>query len=189
MKIQSITLLAFSAAAVAFIAWGSFGMFAWNIWNEKASISSSTSDAETVTERQSASLRLHSLARETKSARDRLNSLTGSEVLGIANIIEGVGKSTGVPVTISGATQSSPSPKSKAPASILHPIVFVVEAEGSFASLMHTTQLLENLPILSSLQSLELNYVQTYSDSVKTKKQAWRLSARIQVMTTSNVSL
>ena len=160
-------------------------MFAWNIWNEKASISSSTSDAETVTERQSASLRLHSLARETKSARDRLNSLTGSEVLGIANIIERVGKSTGVAVTIIGATQSAPSPKSKAPAPILHPI----EAEGSFASLMHTTQLLENLPILSSLQSLELNYVQTYSDSVKTKKQAWRLSARIQVMTTANVSL
>jgi len=164
-------------------------MFAWNIWSEKASISSSTSDSETATERQSASLRLRSLVRETKSARDRLNSLTGSEVLGIANIIEGVGKSTGMAVTIIGATQSPPSQKSKVPAPILHPIVFIVEAEGSFASIMHTAQLLENLPIPSSLQSLELNYTQNYSDSVKTKKQAWRLSARIQVMTTANVSL
>lgn len=188
MKIHSITIIAFSAVAAALIAWGSFGMFAWNIWSEEASISSNTNSAEAITERQSVSLRLRSLTRETKSARDRLDSLAGSEVLGIANIIEGVGKSTGVPVKISGAIQSSPSPKAKTPAPILHPIVLIVEAEGSFASLMHTAQLLENLPILSSLQSLELDYVQNYSDSVKTKKQVWRLSARIQVMTTSNVS-
>ncbi|MCR4281192.1 MAG: hypothetical protein NUV88_02580 [Candidatus Kaiserbacteria bacterium] len=188
MKIRSITPIAFSTAAAALIAWGSFGMFAWNIWNEEASIRSNTNNAETVTERQSASLRLHSLARETKSARDRLDSLTGSEVLGIANIIEGIGKSTGVAVTISGAIQSSPAPKSKTTSSILHPIILIIEAEGSFASLMHTAELLENLPILSSLQSLELDYTQNYSGSVKTKKQVWRLSARIQIMTTANVS-
>lgn len=187
MKMRPITLIAFAAAVSALIAWSAFVMFAWNVSSQKGNIISHATNAEAVAERENAALRLHALARDTKTVREELDGLTRAEVLGIADIIEGIGKSAGVGIKINGATPDS-SPQSSDAAPDLQSVVFLVEAEGAFSSVMHAVLLFENLPVLSSVQSLELARVGDYAGPAKTKAPLWRLSARIQVMTTVDIS-
>ncbi|MDO8562045.1 MAG: hypothetical protein Q7S05_04460 [bacterium] len=192
MKTRSITFIAFAAAAAAAIAWGAFAMFAIDVLGKESDRSIRAVDAETISERESAAMRLHTLARDTKSDRDQLDILMQAEILGVVNIIENVGKSTGVIVTISGATpETEPRKSGQQAGAVTRPfgtISFLVEAEGTFSSLMHTALLFENLPILSSVQNLELERISVLGSSPKTKKQLWRLSARIQVVSAADIS-
>ncbi|MDO8481856.1 MAG: hypothetical protein Q7S75_02120 [bacterium] len=191
MKIRPITLIAFVAVAAALVAWGALAVFAWNIMSEESKIRSHATYTEAVTARENVSMGLNALARDTKSGRDQLDSLTRKEVLEIANIIEGVGKSTGVTVKIGGATSEPVTQKSGKSITVnttMHAVNFIVDAEGTFSSVMHTALLFENLPAISSIQSLQLVRVQNSGDSAKAKTKLWRLSARIQVITTANIS-
>ena len=188
MNMRPITLFAWLAVAGAVIAWGAFSMFALNIMSQESAIRSHATDAEAITARESTALRLHALARDTKNERDRLDSLASAEVLEIADIIEGVGESAGVKVKIGGAVPEISSQQSAGGAPSLSAIGFQVEAEGAFPAVMHAAMLFENLPVLSSVQSLELTRAQGGEVSSKTKIQLWRLSARIQVMPTADIS-
>lgn len=193
MKTRSTTLITFAAMAAALIAWGAFAMFAQNVVGAENAREASAADAESAAEREIATLRLHSLARDTKNDRDQLDILTLADVLGIANMIEEVGGYAGVTVKISGATSESAGGQAKLPpgksAPAIRAINFIAEAEGTFSSLMHAVQLFENLPAIASVQNVELERIQdTAAGSSKSKTPRWRLSARIQVMTTADVS-
>lgn len=186
MKIRKLALIAIAATVAALIAWGLAVSFAWTVITDESERSLRMSDAEAATARESAALRLHALARDTKSAREKLDALTNAEVLQIADLIEGVGKSAGVKIKINGADPESSQQTSKA--QTIHAINFQVETEGAFASLMHAAALFENLPVLSSVQNLEFERVQNSEGSSKGKKALWRLNAKIKVMTTADIS-
>ncbi len=185
---RQITLFAWMSVAAAVIAWGAFAMFAWNILSQEREIQSREMDTEALGARESAALRLHALARDTKKARTELDDLTRSEVLTVADIIEGVGKSAGLKVKIGGATSESSVEKSDGVPS-LRAINFQVDAEGAFSAVMHAAALFENLPVLSSVENLELARVDSGENSAKTKPPLWRLSARIQVITADDTSI
>lgn len=185
MKTSKISLIAWGAVAAAVIAWVLAAMFVWSVFSQENARSASAFNAEQVTAQETASLRLHALARDTKSAREELDALTNAEVLGIADLIEGVGKSAGVKIKINGADPESSQQTSKS--QTLHAINFQVETEGTFAPLMHAVILFENMPALSSIQSLELERVQNFDGSDKNKKALWRLNAKIKVMTTADI--
>lgn len=185
---HKITLIAWGAITVSLIAWILTAMFTWTIFTEESERSALAGDAEAVAARETASLRLHALARDTKSAREELDALTKTEVLDIADMIEGVGKSTGVKIKINGAEPESIQQQPNAKVQALHAINFIVETEGAFTPLMHTVVLFENLPVLSSVQSLEFERVQNSESSAKNKKPLWRLNARIKIMTVADIS-
>ncbi len=186
MKMRKITFVAWGAVAIALAAWVAVAMFAWTIFTQESERSSRATDAEAVTARETASLRLRALARDTKSAREQLDALTKTDVLRIADMIEEVGKSAGVNVKINGAEPETVQPPTKAQS--LYAINFLVETEGAFPALMYAAALFENLPVFSSVQSLEFERAQNSDSSAKNKKALWRLNARIKVMTTADIS-
>lgn len=138
-------------------------MFGGSFRAELAARGAFIADARQSAARESNAIRLHMLARDTKDARDQLDALTRTDVLSIANMIEEVGKAAGIKVKIgdvlSGSSIQSPTVPS-APADpnalALHDTVFLIETDGSFPSLMHAVVLLEQLPLISSIQDLEL---------------------------------
>lgn len=152
---------------------------------------SQTADVQSISERGIAAIRLHSLARDTQNQRVQLDNLTRSDVIGVANMIDGIGKIAGVQLKIEGATPE-PAVKKKgsnktAEAPALSAVSFVVEADGTFASVMHAAALLESLPVLSSVQNLEFARSLISSDS-KSAKSSWHLTARIRVLIASDIS-
>ena len=184
---KKISLIAWGMVAAAMFAWILAAMFAWTIFAEESQRNWRIGDAEEAAARETAALRLHALARDTKNAREQLAALTEADVLGIANMIESVGKSTGVKIKINGAEPESDRQDASTKVQTLNAVNFLVETEGTFASLMHTASLFENLPAISVVQSLEFERLQT-SDSIdKNKKPLWRLIARIKVMTTAGI--
>lgn len=188
MKAKRITLIVWSAVALSLVAWTGVVMFALAIQSQKDASFSHVTDADAALARESAALRLHALSRDTKDARAQLDELVQADFLAIADTIEGVGKISGVKIKIGGAAPESGQQPQALNSPALNAVDFVVEAEGSFAKLMHTVALFETLPVLSSIQNLELERVSVSSEAGASKKAAWRLSGRIKVLTTHNIS-
>lgn len=188
MKTRKITLVAWGAVTAALAAWVLVAAFAWTIFTQESERSSLANDAEAIAARETAELRLHALARDTKSAREQMDFLAKTEILRIADMIEGVGKFAGVEIKISGASPEPTQPQTNGKTPSPRAVDFLVETEGTFASLMHAAALLENLPAISSVQNLELERVQNYDSPAKNKTPFWRLNARVKVITTADIS-
>ena|SRR3990167_7242811 len=187
MKRKNLSLITWGTVAIALFAWILVVMFARTILTEEGQRNWREGDAQEANARETVSLRLHVLARDTKSAREQLDLLTKTEVLEIANMIESVGKSTGVKIKINDAEPASYQQATNAKPQTLNAIDFLVETEGSFRALAHTSILFENLPMLSSVQSLEFERIRDSEGSAKNKTPLWRLRARIKVMTTAHL--
>lgn len=188
MKMRKITFIAWGAVALALMAWVLVAMFAWAIFMQESERSSLASDTEAAAARETAELRLHALARDTKSAREQMDVLAKTEVLRIADMIEEVGKFAGVEVKINGASPEPAQPQTNGKTPVPRAVDFMVESKGTFASLMHAAALFENIPAISSVQNLELERVQNYDSSPKNKTPFWRLNARIKILTTADIS-
>lgn len=185
MRARQTTFLAWGAVVAAFAAWTMMILFAFSIRSQQEARFADATESETAAARESTALRLHALVRDTKSAREQLDDLTRADFLSIADTIEGVGKVTGAKLKISGALPA-PGDREQSGGTTLNETDFIVEAEGSFSALMHTAVLFENLPILSSMRSLEFQKTAVAGDGKKPA--AWRLSARIRVLTAQNIS-
>ena len=139
---KKISLIAWGMVAAAMFAWILAAMFAWTIFAEESQRNWRIGDAEEAAARETAALSLHALARDTKNAREQLAALTEADVRD-ANMIESVGKSTGVKIKIMAQSESdrqdASTPKSMQ-------LTFLLKRKN-FASLMHTASLFENLPL------------------------------------------
>ncbi|MDO8521701.1 MAG: hypothetical protein Q7S08_00225 [bacterium] len=186
---HNTAVFAWTAAVAAVAAWVAVFMYASWISAELDARVSQTADVQSVSERAIAAIRLHALARDTQIERAQLDNLTHSDVIGVANTIDSIGKIAGVALKIGGATPESSGQKKGANGTpALHAISFVVEASGTFSSLMHAAALLETLPSLSSVQSMEFEHVALSGDSKSSKSSSWRLTARIRMLTTADIS-
>ena len=155
-------------------AWVGVIMFAFQIRAETAEKRQQNSDRELEEIRQSSSARVHAIARDTENLRRELEDLTQVQILEAADSIEQVGKSTDAAITI-GSAMPNPQENKNAPKSVS----FLIEAEGTFSSIMHTAALLETLPFASRIASMEFQSVSSESSKVS----AWRLRARLHLLT------
>ena len=188
MKTPRITLFAWIAVAAALIAWGVGWMFLSSIRVELDARGAQLAGAQDVTARENASMRLHALARNTKDLRAQLDGLAQIDVLGIANMVESVGKIAGVKIKIGGAlsgTMNEPQNAGSVPA--LNSLRFVVTTEGSFSALMHTAALLESLPMLSSIEQLDLERTPS-TGALESRSLIWRMTTNIRVLSAANIS-
>ena len=189
MNMRTGTVTASVAVLAALAAWA--GVFAYAAWlSEQVDAQRSRyTDAQTVAEREIAAVRLHALARDTQNLRTQLETIARPDIVGIANTIDSLGKIAGVTVRIGEAMpEVAPGKRTASTTPILHGVGFVVEANGTFQSVMHAAALLAALPALSSLQSLDLEHVPSSAGGRSGTSAQWHLTARIRMLTTADIS-
>jgi len=184
---RNIALFAWATVAAAAALWIAVFMYAAWISAQRDAGASQAADAQSISEREMANIRLHALARDTENLRTQLEGISRVDVIGIADTIDSIGKIAGVTLKIGAATPESNAQRRDTESTPLHAVGFVVEADGTFPSLMHTTALLETLPSLSSVQSLEFEHVPVSGGSASAKAALWHLTAHIRVLTAVNI--
>ncbi len=177
------TYFSWIALLAAILAWTAVIFFAWTISSQHEARTSSDSDSEQASVQQSVALRVHSLARETSPARAELEGLVSTDIVSIVDTIDAVGHDAGVQIQI-GQALAAPS---SGPGSIVHTVSFIVEAEGSFASVAHAAALLGSLPTPSAVDQLQFERAPSTEDSAKGSPH-WRMSARMRFFTTADTS-
>ena len=175
MKYFLSPYLAWILLALALLSWLGVGYFLSALSSlESVSALQATGIGQDIGD-QDATLRLHTLVRETKSEREALEEVANASLIEILDSVERAARDAGIPIEITQAL-SAPSSSSQ---SVVHSAVLVASAEGSFSEVVHILALLESLPTPSSVN--EVNFEQI-SDVV------WRVVVRIQFLTTADIS-
>ncbi|MDO8552537.1 MAG: hypothetical protein Q7S01_03325 [bacterium] len=189
MNRRNIQIFSWMAAVAAVAAWAGVVMYASWISGQLDARQSLATDVESISAREMAAARLHALARETNALRLQLDNLANPDVISVANVIDSIGKISGSKLKIGGVIQEYAAQNASASdAPALHAVGFAVEAEGTFASLIHAAKLLETLPAPSSVQGLEFERAPLTTDSGSAKPAVWRLTAHIRVFTNADIS-
>lgn len=175
------TYLSWAVIGGALCAWAAVGFFAWTIENAaKARAEGETIIQQEEIERVSAS-RLRVVARETEEGRAELDSLANLDVISIIEAIEAVGNAARVSIEIGQALADSAQTAERATRSVN----VVVEAQGSFANLVHAASLLYSLPIPSEVTEIQ---IERLPSDVGGKSAGWRFVAYVRVLTTVEIS-
>lgn len=161
--------------AAALLAWGVVGYGIYFVYTERGRVEAAVEIAAQAHIKGMTAGRVHGQLRESKGARQELESLLARDIVALLDVIETAGKRAGVAFEIGAAT---PVEGIQEP---LQAVSVAVSAEGSFEKLAQAASYIESLPGPILLQSLEL--VRT-SDSGS--KIPWRLSARLNLYTTSS---
>lgn len=125
---------------------------------------------------------LRSLAAETQADREKLDALVHNDIVNVVDMLERTAQAANVKATVSGALPSGAAVQLPGGVS-LQSIIFVVQAEGTFAALMHAAELYEHLPLPSSVEQIDLE-----RDRSAGAKGLWRIKMDIRLLTTSDVS-
>lgn len=178
------TYLAILLVLLAIGAWVGVVLFSQSIQAQEADVVSTLQSQEQSSDAQSSSVRLHALAQDAAPQSAVLDTALQNDVVSIANTLQAAGTPAGVKLTISGALPEA-APSSDAGASQIQAIGFAVEGSGSFSAVMRVAQLLETLPLPSSVQQLDIQRVDN-SSGVPTA--AWHMNAYVHVLTSAPIS-
>lgn len=127
--------------------------------------------------------RIETIASETVVERGQLSELVHADIVSIASEIERAGKSAGVAAKVNAAIPAG-SPKELPGGEMLQSIAFIVQAEGSFVSIVQFIRALETFPSFSSVEQFEIEKMQ----GIDQRPDAWRSSVRLQIDTTSDIT-
>lgn len=189
MKSRILTLGAWAGLIAAILSWVVFGYFVRELSALRAVHAAEELDSAQNEERARAAARLHALVRDSQTEREILEELARIDVIHAAEAIEAAGKAAGASVSVRGATASSLSGQGKSLAvKDLRAVEITVDAEGKFLSLIKAISLFEALPFLSSVERLEFEE-KPASPGAKKAADAWRMAARIRIITTSPVGI
>lgn len=156
----------------AIVAWTGFGGLIFQVANERADYAEALSRSEEEATRGESAARLRTSVESTEAERAALESLLNISILRAVEVIEQAGRAAGASdVRIGEATPVSSEAGKVATVSI------VVNASGSFATIMRTIALFETLPIPATLQQFELEKID--------KANTWRLTVRLRVLLAS----
>lgn len=180
MRRRSLTLLSLIALALALAAWCFVGFLFFNASASLASNTQSLSSVDAQNVQNENAAQTAALASETAAQRSALQGVLAPDVIGIANQIQSAGKTAGTQTTISSASVAS---VSGLPAGVTA-LEFVVQSDGSFAQVLQAAQLLETLPLSSTIA--EFDFEQAPGSSPGSGQ--WQLTTGIEVLTTAQVS-
>lgn len=176
----SIQFIAGMCLLLAMLGWTAVWYAGNQILEDAAARASTASSAQTQSDRAAYTRRVASLVSETRSERDVLEKVSGMNIVSIVTLIESVGARTGISVKVNNAQPQGGAVS--LPGGSLSKFVFAIEADGSFAQIMRTVQSLEDLPLPSSVEQLE---IMKNNSSGSGNDRGWHLNARISVFTTS----
>ncbi len=124
--------------------------------------------------------RVKSLAASTEPERAQLEVMLKTDLVTIINTLEQAGKSAGVQAKVSDASLAGTQAIQNGDP--IRAVIFSIQASGNYAQIMHAAQLYESLPLLSTVEQIEIERLQ--SESSKTA--VWNMLVRIRVFTTSS---
>ena len=175
-----IQLFAYALLTVTLVVWAGIYFAAVSIRAHAVELSSSVSSVQAQEDRIAYQKRLSALATDTQSNRAELESLVARDVVSIITMLEEAGKPLRLSVLVNDA-QSAGVAQEIPGGGALNAVTFLVESQGSYASLMRLETLFENLPLVSTVDGVELQELQDSSIP-------WHLTARIRVYTTASIS-
>ncbi len=179
-----VVLTSWIVIALALSAWGGVFFASQLIRSTAIERSNDTKDALTKANQVALNRSVQTLADNTKAKRDELSAIAGSDVVPIIEVIDAAGKTAGLKAQVSDAAVGSTQQLGKN-GDTLRAVVFNVQGEGSFAQVMHAATLYEKLPLLSSIDQMDIEKVQGNDP----KAPAWRIAVRIRVQTLISVSI
>ncbi len=127
--------------------------------------------------------RTRSLAQETAVEREQLESASRADIVDIASEIESAGRSVGVVARVNNASPASGQLELPGGAP-LSSIVFIIQADGSFAGVAQFMRVLEHFPGFATVEQFDLDRIPTTENAA----QSWRASVRLTIRTTSDIS-
>ncbi len=164
------------ALVVALVLWAIAIYIVQSIEQQKNNYAVLVSEIEKEAQLMAQATRLHGLMNDTKNPRTALKGFVSADVIGLVDAVDAVGKTIGVDLRISNV-QPEAQKKGAQPGAPI-PVNFVVQASGSFAQMARLVELLNTLPIPGTIQQLEFTH----------PGQNWNLTARIRVLTASEIS-
>ena len=173
---KHLTLIAWTTLAAACLSWGGVWYLTSALTEEAELRASATAEALQKADRAAYNQRLLSIANETSVERERLDAVAGLDIVSIVTAIEEAGTAAGVAVEISNASPGDTI--DLAGGASLSTYRLVAGGQGTFAELMRVAALLEQLPLISEVETLEFQYL---SDSGSS---SWRITARLKVLST-----
>jgi hypothetical protein len=176
---RSIQFIAYGLLAIALVTWGGVYIATSRIRESAVALSASASNAQAQADRIAYQKRLSAIASDTQEERAALDALIAPDIVSMVKEIESAGKPLHVTVTVNDAQASGA--QDLPGGGSLRTVTFLVESQGSYASLMKLETLFENLPLASTVDALELQALQNQATP-------WHLTAHIRVYTTSAIS-
>lgn len=178
-----VTITSWLLLILAIASWAGVGYSANWIKSTAQRRANDTRAALTKANQAALNQKVESLAQSTKDKRTELSKIAGADVVVVVDAIDAAGKAAGLEAKVTDAAVSGSQQLGKN-GDTLRGVVFTVQAVGSFAQIMHAVSLYEKLPLLSSVDQLDIEKVQG-TDA----KSQWRMLARIRVMTLLSVSI
>ncbi|OGG58575.1 hypothetical protein A2765_02520 [Candidatus Kaiserbacteria bacterium RIFCSPHIGHO2_01_FULL_56_24] len=146
-------LSAWGAFVAAIALWCGFGLLVWTLYGERADFTRTQAAMEQDALRGESAARLHASVQDTATERASLESLLDMSILSAVEIIEKTGRQAGATdVSIGNASPLTGAATTKD----LTPFSIVLNASGSFSSLMRAASLFETLTIPSTLEQFEM---------------------------------
>ena len=178
------TYIAAGLMVIALLAWTGVVLFAQSIGDAETARVIDTQNIQQSSTQQSALVRMHAIAADTVQDRARLDQLLTIDVGSAATMLRGVGKATKVTVKLSGALPEASPPASPSGPHI-QAVGFALQADGTFAALMRTAQLLETLPLASSVERFDIQRSQVPGG---VGSDVWHMDVYLIVLTTATIS-
>jgi hypothetical protein len=183
MQRNSIIIFSWVTLVIAILAWAGVVLFAWfvlQMLNNRDTLATSADQAITS---QATTARMRALARDTVLERAQLETKAGVDVLDAVKLIEGIASGN---LTLRVSNVQEEKVVATAGGTALQAVSMVVDAEGSFAGLMRAVQMLETLPLPTTLQQLDIGRA-----PIGEKEPAnvtWHMNVRLQFLTTAEIS-
>lgn len=181
---KNTTVGSWVALFLAVLSWIGAGYFLMLVFQMQAEHAQYVSAAAAASLQEGQAAQLHVLARDTEEDRATLLEATNIDVLSAVNLIESVSAS-GTPVHVTSAQPVKSGAKSGAQQ--VNVVDLSVHTEGPFSSVMRVAQMLEALPLTTSVQELDFSHAQVDRDA-KNNSDPWSLSIRLRFYTTAALS-
>jgi hypothetical protein len=178
-----LTFIAWSLVALAIIAW-LLVIYGANMIRASATDSANAArSARTQSSQLELNARIHSIASSTAQGRDTLETILSTDVVSIVDTIDAVGSVTGVSARVTDAAPGTVQQIKDGPA--LHSVTFSIEGSGTFAQIMRAVTLYEQLPLLSTVDYVEISH----NGGEDQKVSPWSFKLHIRVMTSAQVTI
>lgn len=179
-----IKLASWILLMLAIGAWGAVGYGANMIRQTALKRANDSQLAMTKVNQAAMNQRVEALAEVTADQRTQLTTLATADVVSVIDVIDAAGKSAGIEAKVSDASVAGTQQLGKN-GDTIRAVVFSVQGDGSMTEVMHALELYERLPLLSSVDQVEI--VKNGGNDPKTPP--WHITARIKVLTLIQVSI
>jgi hypothetical protein len=183
MKGNSLIIGSWTALLAAVLVWGGVALLAYKLVQLQSERIAFLDNASAANLEQGQAAKLHALVRETENERAVLDAASGVDVLSAVNAIESV-DSSGVRVKVVDAQAERSLIAKTSTSSPVNFVILSAHAEGPFSAIMNLVQMLETLPLATTVQAITIGRG-SVDPAVKNAAPTWTLNIRLRFLTTT----